>query len=614
MCGICGFNFEDKKSLLQMCDLIEHRGPDDVGYYNNSKTSIGIRRLAIIDLNTGAQPQHNEEEDIWIVFNGEIYNFTELTQQLENKGHQFYTNSDTETIIHAYEEWGEKCLNKLRGQFAFCIYDSQKKHLFLARDHMGLKPLYYYFDGEKFIFGSEIKTILCHNILREVDKNAFNLYLSLGYVPFNLTLFKGIFKLPPANYLKFDLEKKKIEVKNYWNITFNINRNKSLNQIAEELKSLIIDSVKIRLISDVPLGAFLSGGLDSSAIVGIMSELMEDPVKTFSIGFGENAASDETKYSRYVSEYYNTDHTEIIVNPSYYNLLPELVWHFDDLIADAAILPVHLMAKHAKKKMTVALTGDGADEVFAGYYYYYDPIKSKINKFLPKMLLEKTMKLYNYIPFYKLRHAISYHEQLKTKEGRYLRILLQVNDKEKSNIVPFVTKDVKSIIKSRFIDQLDIINQSINWDLKYQLPNQFNMKVDKMTMAASLEARVPFLDREIVSWASSIPPELKFKGEIEKFILRFAMKDILPQKILTRKKKGFGTPVNLWLKKALKDVTDEILERLTKRKDLVKPDFIKLVKKNKLNPKFRKLPWNLIMFEIWYETFIENMSLKPIKL
>ncbi len=614
MCGICGFNFVDKKSLHQMCDLIEHRGPDDVGFYTSSKISIGMRRLAIIDLKTGAQPQHNEDEDIWIVFNGEIYNFIELTQQLEKKGHQFYTNSDTEVIIHSYEEWGERCLNKLRGQFAFCIYDSQKKQLFLARDHMGLKPLYYYFDGELFIFGSEIKTILCHNIPREVDRYAFNLYLSLGYVPFNLTLFKGIFKLPPANYLKFDLENKKLELKNYWNITFIINRNKSLNQLAEELKSLIINSVKIRLISDVPIGAFLSGGLDSSAIVGIMSELMEAPVKTFSIGFGENAASDETKYSRYVSEYYNTDHTEIIVNPSYYNLLPELVWHFDDLIADAAILPVHLMAKHAKKKMTVALTGDGADEVFAGYYYYYDPIKSKINKFLPKILLEKAMKLYNYIPVYELRHAISYHEQLKTKEGRYLRILLQVHDKEKSHIVPFMTKDVKSIIKSRFIDQLDIINQSINWDLKYQLPNQFNMKVDKMTMAASLEARVPFLDRKIVSWASSIPSEFKLKGEIEKYILRVAMKDILPQKILTRKKKGFGTPVNLWLKKALKDVTDEILERLTKRKDLVKPDFIKLVIKNKLNPKFRKLPWNLIMFEIWYETFIENMSLNPIKL
>ena len=614
MCGICGFNFEDKKILHQMCDLLEHRGPDSEGYFTDSDVSIGMRRLAVIDLNTGAQPQHNEDEDIWIVFNGEIYNYIELTSQLEKAGHQFYTNSDTETIIHAYEEWGEKCLDKFRGQFAFCIYDSRKKQLFLARDHMGLKPLYYFFDGERFIFGSEIKSILCHNVPREVDKHAFNLYLSLGYVPFNSTLFKGIYKLPPASYLKCDFKKKKIEVKKYWNITFNVQRNKSINQLANELKILIKDSIKVRLISDVPLGAFLSGGLDSSAVVGIMSELMEEPVKTFSIGFGESASTNETKYSRYVSEYYNTDHTEIIVDSSYYKLLPELVWHLDDLIADAAILPVYLMAKHAKKNMTVALTGDGADEVFAGYYYYYEPIKSKINNFLPKKLLEKTMNSYKYIPSYKLRHAISYHNQIKTREGRYLRILLQVPDKEKFNIVPFITKDVTSIIKSKFNNQLDIVNQSINWDLKYQLPNQYNMKVDKMTMAASLEARVPFLDRQIVSWAATIPPELKLKGEVEKYILRVAMKDTLPHIILARKKKGFGTPVNLWLKTALKNVADEVLERLAKRKDLVNPDFIKLVKKNLLNPKFRKLPWNLIMFEIWYETFLESRDLKPIKL
>ena len=614
MCGISGFNFENKPLLKKMCDLITHRGPDDVGYYTDSGISIGMKRLSIIDLHTGHQPQYNENEDIWVIFNGEIYNFMELKNQLENLGHNFYTKSDTEVIIHAYEEWGEDCVKKFRGAFAFCIYDSRKKILFLARDHMGLKPLYYYFDGEKFIFGSEIKCILCHGIKRIIDKEAFNLFISLGYVPNNLTLFKGIFKVPSSSYLIFNLKQKQLKIKPYWNINFDVNRDKSVEQLAMELRNLIEESVKLRLISDVPLGAFLSGGIDSSSIVGIMSKFMDEPVKTFSIGFEEGAPVNETKHARYVAEYYNTDHTETIVKSTSYELLPDLIWHLDDLISDAAIIPVYLMAKYAKEKMTVALTGDGADEVFAGYSVYYRNQGSNFLTHIPKTYINNIMRFYKYIPIHKLRMVLSYLNESKTLEDRYIRTILYMPDVEKPMVVPFETENVKSMIINTFVNNLDMINQFTNWDLKYQLPNLYNMKTDKMTMAASLEARIPFLDIKIVEWASKIPSDLKLSGDIEKYILRLAMKDILPRKILKRKKMGFTVPVNLWFKTGFKEVSGEILERLEKRMNLIKPKYVKILKRNHFKREYKNRVWNLIMFELWYETFIENDGLKPISL
>jgi len=614
MCGICGFNNDDKALVKKMCDLIIHRGPDDEGYFTNSEVSIGMRRLSIIDLNTGHQPQHNENEEIWIVFNGEIYNFKELNHQLEKKGHKFYTKSDTETIIHAYEEWGEDCVKKLRGQFAFCIYDSIKHVLFIARDHMGLKPLYYYFDGLNFLFGSEIKCLFSHNIKRELDLNAFNLYLSLNYIPFNTTLFKGIYKLPASSYLIFDLKNRDLKIKKYWDIKFNISNTKPINVLIRELKDLIEDSVKFRLISDVPLGAFLSGGIDSSAIVAIMSKIMNEPVKTFSIGFEEGAPINETKYSRFVADYYNTNHTEIIVKSTCYDILPDLIWHLDDLISDPAIIPVHLMAKYAKEKMTVALTGDGADEVFAGYSVYYRTHKYPIFKYFPQRIYDFIMNFYNHIPSNFLRIALAYQYQSKTEEDRFLRTLFIVPDIEKRRVIPFKSEEIKPLIQQTFSKNLDIINQYIQWDLKYQLPNQYNMKVDKMSMAASFEARVPFLDTNIINWAATIPSELKLNNNIEKYILRLAMKDILPPKILKRKKLGFGTPVNLWFNTGLKEISGEILERLEKRTYLINSDYVKKLRQKRFKRIVENRVWNLIIFELWYETFIEKQRIATVEL
>lgn len=612
MCGIAGFNFENKDLIKRMCDLMKHRGPDEFDFYLDSKISLGIMRLSIIDLITGNQPQHNEDQNIWIVFNGEIYNFKELRQQLEKSKHKFYTNSDTEVILHAYEEWGEKCVERFRGQFAFCIYDSKKERLFLARDRMGLKPLYYYFNGNKFIYASEIKSILCHNIKRKVNKRAINLLLSLKYVPSELTLFKGIYKLPPASYLIFDLKEKKIRVKKYWNFNFKTIVSKTTNELKVELKNLIEESVKLRLLSDVPIGAFLSGGIDSTAIVGFMAKFLDEPVKTFSLYFEEGAPINEQRYSRLVAEYYNTDHTEMVIKSTSYKILPKLVWHLDDLITDAAIVPVYLMAKSARKKMSVALTGDGADEIFAGYSGFYKTHIVKYPKFFPRKPLDFVMKFYNHIPSNKLKFFLSYLHKSKTEEDSSIRNLLTMYDLDKQEIFPYKVDNVEELIKETFIKNLDIINQLINWDLKYQIPNQYNMKIDKMTMAASLEARTPFLDYKIVEWAASIPPQLKLKKNIEKYILRLAVKDIVPPEILKRKKTAFGTPMNLWLKTGMKEISSEILDRLTKRTDIIKPSYIKSIKKNRFNKYYQTRVWNLIMFELWYETFIENDSLSPI--
>ncbi|MHA1285479.1 MAG: asparagine synthase (glutamine-hydrolyzing) [Promethearchaeota archaeon] len=611
MCGICGFNFEDKALLRHMCDLIKHRGPDDAGYFTDSNVSIGMRRLSIIDLKTGQQPQHNENEDIWLVFNGEIYNFKDLRKRLENLGHQFYTNSDTEVIIHAYEEWGDLCVKRLRGQFAFCIYDFEKKILFLARDHMGLKPLYYYFDGNIFIFSSEIKCILAYNIKKEFNQEAFDYFISLKYVPNNLTLIKRVYKVPPSSYIKFDLIRKKLIIKQYWDIDFSITNNKPVKILAKELKKLLEDSIKIRLISDVPLGAFLSGGIDSSSVVGLMSKFMEEPVKTFSIGFEYGAPIDETKYSRLVAEYYNTDHTEIIVtSETLYELLPKLVWHLDDLIGDAAIVPVYLMAKYAREKMTVALTGDGADEVFAGYFHYRQQIK--FEKYFPKPLIKLLNRYYNYIPSYNLRYIISLFKRSNNIDDRYIRSNIHIFDEEKMRVLPFRTKNIESFLKKELIGNLDDINRIARWDLKFQLPNQYNMKTDKMSMAASLEARIPFLDRKIVEWTAKIPSKYKLYGNIEKYILRLAVKDFLHPKILKRKKTGFGTPVNLWLKKGFKEISADILNKLRKRKNIINPKFVNITKRNRSNRLFEIIVWNLIMFELWYETFMESNGSKPL--
>lgn len=612
MCGIFGFNSEDKNMLIKMSKLLQHRGPDDTGYFTDKEISVGMTRLSIIDLKSGNQPQHNENSDIWIVFNGEIYNFKELRDILEKKGHNFYTQSDTEVIIHSYEEWGELCLNKLRGQFAFCIYDSRKKVLFLARDHLGLKPLYYYWFDNLFIFGSEIKCFFPHQIKKNLNLKSFNLYLSFNYVPFELTLFKNIYKIPPSHYLIFNLKQKSFYLKKYWKFDFKINNSLNVSQTAKTLKMLIEDSIKLRLISDVPIGAFLSGGIDSTTVVAIMNSLVDDPVKTFSISFEEGAPINESKYSKFVANYFNTEHKELKIKSSSYELLPKLIWHLDDLIADAAIIPIYIMANYSKERITVALTGDGADEIFGGYFIYYKPNKSKLRLNLPDQIFKLLNKNYSHIPLDIIKRIISYLYSSKNNYNTFLRNILHIMDYEKNQILPFKFDEISYVIKDYYNKRYDLVKQYINWDIRYQLPNKYNMKVDKMTMAASLEARIPFLDKKIVEFASSLPNRLKLKGDIEKYILRLAVKDYVPSIILKRQKLGFGTPINLWLGRDFNEASDILLERLSKRKKIIRTNYVNKIRKFKAVRRFENKVWNLLCFELWFETFLENDGFSPI--
>ncbi|OGS25455.1 MAG: asparagine synthase (glutamine-hydrolyzing), partial [Elusimicrobia bacterium RIFOXYB2_FULL_48_7] len=372
MCGICGiFNFGSNKPVTQqeisrMCGLIRHRGPDDEGVYTGGQTGLGIRRLSIIDLQTGHQPIHNEDSSLWIVLNGEIYNFKELHDELTKRGHKFYTKTDTETIIHLYEEYGDRCVDHLRGMFAFAVWDTRKKQLFIARDRLGKKPLFYTVVNGSFVFASEMKSILAHlDSTPEIDLSAIHSFLTYQYIPGPGTIFKTIKRLQPASTLKCG-QNGNIETNRYWNLDFRQKTNLSFNDAKTRLAEILTESTKLRMISDVPLGAFLSGGLDSSIIVGLMSKLSSKPVKTFSIGF-EDANFSELGYARTVAARFKTDHHEFVVKPDFINVLPKLLWHYDQPFADTSALPSYYVAKETRSLVTVALNGDGGDENFAGY-------------------------------------------------------------------------------------------------------------------------------------------------------------------------------------------------------------------------------------------------------
>ncbi|MEE9377070.1 MAG: asparagine synthase (glutamine-hydrolyzing) [Candidatus Lokiarchaeia archaeon] len=613
MSGVCGFNRENKNLLKLMLESIKHRGLDDESLYLDTDLSIGMR-IAILKSSTLKQPIHNENEDIWLLCDGEIYNFLELKTDLERKGHNFNTDISSEIIIHAYEEWGETCFDKFRGVFSLCLYDSRKHLLILARDHIGIRTLYYYFDGEIFIFGSEIKCLFPHKIKREVYKDGFSQYLSLRYVPFNNTLFKGIKRVPNSSYLKFDLKTKQLDIKRYWDFNININKEKSEAQFIQELKNLIVDSVKVRLVKDIPISAFLSGGIDSASVVGVLSSLVDKPLKTFSVRFEEGAPVNETKLAQIVAERNGTEHTEIFIKSDIIDYIPIVSWHNDDLFADAAIIPVYLMGKQVKEHSNFVFTGDGADEVFAGYSVYYRSQYFKYSKYFPQNVINLSKKLNKYIPFQRIRMVINYLDSDKSINDQYMRGIFAIFDLEKKNVIPFKAQNVESLIRNTFQKDLDIVNQFTIWDLKYQLPSQYNVKADRALSAAYLTGRIPFLDRDIVAWSLTVPSNLKLKGTIEKYILRMAMKDYVPPEIIKRKKLGFSTPVNLWLNKGLKELSGDILERLSKRDKLIKPTYVKKIKKQRLNRLFESQAWNLIMFELWYETFIENDGLSPISL
>lgn len=639
MCGICGIvGFEDKVLLRRMCDVISHRGPDDSGYYSDKNIELGSRRLSIIDVKGGHQPIHNEDETIWIVFNGEIYNFLKLKELLEENGHKFYTNCDTEVIVHAYEDYGEKCVKLLKGMFAFAIWDSKKKKLLLARDRVGKKPLYYASKNSSFLFGSEIKSMLQYEkIERKVDYEALHNFLTFRYVPGPLTMFKNIKKLQPGYILTY--QNNKIRVRKYWDVKFGV-INESENYYIKNILRLLRNSVKTRLMSEVPLGAYLSGGIDSSSVVGIMSEFMEEPVKTFTVGFGDEKF-DENIYARIVSEKFGTDHHEFIVKPSKINILPKIVWHFDEPVADPAAIPVYLISELAKKYVTVVLTGEGGDEVFAGYEqckiisnanryikYFPETLKDKIIPYilrtLPKNIFDSFFAYSSSLGEMGISRAVKFIKYLDDVDESYLVLTSIFDEDEKKNLYSDETKirvrDLDSIKVIRpYIKSVNsnILNKILLFEIKVQLPDNLLMKADKMIMAHSIEARVPLLDQEFIEFSNTIPPDLKLRGFNEKYIFRKAMKEIVPEIITKRNKQRFFVPIHSWFEDELKDVSENLFsEEQAVFKKYFNYHAIKNIKINFEKSKlyYSRQLWNILNFIIWHKIFIEDNNLYKPKL
>ena len=612
MCGICGMvGFEDKNLLRKMCDIMHHRGFDDSGLFIDKNIGLGHTRLSIIDLKTGHQPIHNEDGSIVVVCNGEIYNFEELRDQLEKKGHKFYTSSDTEVIVHLYEEFGEGCIEKLRGMFAFAIWDSKEEKLFLARDRLGIKPLYYTFFNGAFLFGSEIKSILQYEgIKKEVDLNALRDFLTFCYVPAPRTMFKGINKLSQGCFLV--CKNGEVNIKKYWEAKINPT-NLSEKYCVEKLRNMLTESVKMRLMSEVPLGAFLSGGLDSSAIVAIMSSLMDEPVKTVSAVF-EDSKYDESNYAKIVAEQFGTEHHEVSLNTKDIEILPEIIWHFDEPTLDASAIPEYLISEKAKKYVTVVLVGEGADEIFLGYdqckiiprIYAHKRFFPVITKVAPAFsLLSKfpSRKVRRYADF-----AVNIGCSLGNPGETYKAFMERFTEKESGELVDNFGFEREDIFNEYFdggCTKDGIIKSISQFDMNVILPDMFLMNVDKMTMAHTLEARVPFLDHKLVEFGGNIPLHLKMKGSDEKYILKRAMKDVLPKEIIKRKKHPFIVPIVDWFEKDLKEISNQLLSKENiRRQGYFNYDFVKKVL-SRNNPNYNQ-PLALVYFELWHKIFIEG--------
>src|SRR5215468_2035924 len=560
MCGIVGISGPElvgntaaaRDLIARMCGVIEHRGPDEEGHYNDLGVAMGMRRLSIIDLATGRQPISNEDGTIWIVFNGEIYNYRELRGLLLSRGHKLRTQTDTETIAHLYEDEGERCVERLRGMFAFAIWDRRERRLFLARDRVGEKPLHYALAGGTLVFGSEIKSVLQHpGVKREVDLRAISDFLSFGYVPDPATAFIGVSKLPPGHTLTF--KDGLVSVRRYWDFDCSGNsaapgrREPAPTEefYVERLRELIAESVRVRLESEVPLGAFLSGGIDSSVVVAMMAREMK--VKTFSIGFSD-AGFDELRYARIAARHFGADHHEFVVTPDICRLVNEIVWHHDEPFADVSSVPTYVVSKMARESVTVALSGDGGDEVFAGYERYVVDRRrrryGRIPAFLRRALLRASRNLprgaygKRFLRSVALEPAARYVDSV-TYFDRDAQLNLFSEDARRSlagydPAESFERMFAAPAARSR-------LERLLYLDSKTYLPGDILVKVDRMSMANSLEMRAPLLDHRLIEFAQTIPASLKLRGQETKYILKRAAAGLIPEEIINRPKQGFDT-------------------------------------------------------------------------
>jgi len=585
-----------------------------------------MRRLSIIDLVTGHQPMANEDETCWVVHNGEIYNFLDLRRELESLGHSFRSHSDTEVILHSYEEWGPECVNRLRGMFAFAIYDqgsgSGSERLFLARDRVGKKPLYYYRDSKCFVFASEIKAILAHpQVPRRMNRRALPLYLAYGYVPAPHTIFENIYELPPGHLMT--VQDGDLVTKTYWDASNAFDRKSDLSQeeIIDRLQQLLQESVRLRLVSDVPLGAFLSGGLDSTAIVAYMARLMDQPVKTFAIGFEDDPSFNELEYARLAARALDTDHHEFVVRPDAIDLLPKLVWHYDQPFADSSAIPTYLVAQLTREHVTVALTGDGGDELFAGYERFAAARLAEVYRRTPQIVQSILARVLNGLPESTrydgfVRRARRFAESAPFPLAE--RYLGWVGIFDTDFIRELLSNGADLNIVNHFqgyfqkVQEADPIGQLLYVNIKTYLPGDLLVKTDRMSMANSLEARCPFLDQELLEFAACIPTALKLRRLATKYILKKALKEQVPQEIIRRKKHGFGVPVGRWFRTDLKSYVREVLlgAEALRRRYFNESAIRRLIDEHQSGTRDHghKL-WALLTFEIWHRIFIDqNMT------
>lgn len=625
MCGIAGFISSEaeerepgREALLDaMCRIITHRGPDEQGTVVRGRAALGMRRLSIIDLKTGQQPIFSGDERLVIVFNGEIYNFRELRAELEGKGYRFKTNSDTETILHAFKEYGRECVSRLRGMFAFAIWDFENRSLFMARDRIGKKPLFYSLTADgTFVFGSELKSLMQHpGVSREIDLAAIDAYLTFGYVPESLCIFRSIRKLAPGHTLQF--KDGEITVSRYWDLPTEPFEGRKENELADELRERLREAVKVRLISEVPLGAFLSGGIDSSAVVGMMSSLSEEPVKTFSIGFNEDSFN-ELKYARVAARHFKTDHHEFIVTPDLVETVDEIVWHFDEPFADPSSLPTFMVAKMAREHVTVVLSGDGGDELFAGYTRYRTSLDRAWASRLPSSFRGLLANVGSVMPHSAPGKNYLYNISLDPI-GRYIDLVSHFNLVRRREL--YSDEMVRSLngqfgrpeegFRSIAVsnDVSDLLSSMLLLDSKTYLPSDVMVKVDRMTMANSIEARAPLLDHELIEFAARVPHELKMKGGETKYLLKRSLEGMVPREILYRKKQGFGVPIEEWINSELRDrMRETLLDPKTIGRGYFDRRYIELLLKEHAARRrdHSYSLWALFMLELWHRRFVDG--------
>jgi asparagine synthase (glutamine-hydrolysing) len=637
MCGIYGYRTfgsagAPPESLLdQMGQVLSHRGPDDHGHYVGRGVGIGMRRLSIIDVAGGHQPIANEDETVWLVLNGEVYNFKGLRKELEQKGHRFRTRTDTEVIVHLYEEAGPAFFKRLRGMFALALWDVKRERLILGRDRIGEKPLYVRRDSRGLLFASELKAILqVEEVPRRLNLTALQEYLALGYVPAPLTMLEGIEKILPGHYLL--VEKGSIEDHEYWDVPFGQVESRSEKEWIECTREKLLETVNSQLVSDVPLGAFLSGGIDSSTIVAAMARMTGQTVKTYSIGYeGEHSYYNELPYAKLVAQAFGTDHHEIIVRPQVSELLPKLIWHLDEPIADSACLTTYLVSRLARESVTVILSGVGGDELFGGYRRYLGGGVRRWYKLLPGPLRKKLLPaLFKYVPQDRStawkdysRYAAAF---LKTAEqdpaSRYMSYVTILSPQVQRSLLQsdmpglFGESDAAAAALQRYFarcTEADDLNRIIYADLKTSLPDDLLALTDRMSMAASVECRAPLVDYELVEMASRMPSSLKVRGLTLKYLLKKAVAPWLPREVIERKKRGFGAPVGAWLRNDLKPLTMDLLsEEQVRRRELFHWPAVRAILQSHEEQRSDNTDhvFALIALELWCRIYLDGLDWK----